>query len=315
MSKCGAREHHPCGGGQRRIGIIALTSHTERDASGREEDNGRHMTDRKTIFITGSSTGLGQATARLFAGRGWRVVATMRHPEKDGVDLAKLDGVTVLALDVSKREQIDAAVDTAIAKHRNIDVVFNNAGYGLAGPFEGATDEDLVRQIDTNLLGVLRVTKAFLPHFRERKQGVFIATTSIGGHVTFPFNSVYHATKFGLEGWSESLAYELAEHGIRVKTVAPGGIKTDFAGRSLVLTKHPAYAKAMEKVLAAFMNPARTAGASTPEQIAEVVWDAATDGKDQVTYMAGADAKATLARRLELGVARFRTDIAAAFLG
>jgi NAD(P)-dependent dehydrogenase (short-subunit alcohol dehydrogenase family) len=267
----------------------------------------------KTIFITGSSTGLGRATATLFAGRGWKVIATMRNPDKE-TELGKVPGITLLPLDVTKPEQIEAAARQAIALGP-IDVVFNNAGYGLAGPFEGITDAQLVAQIDTNLLGTLRTTRAFIAHFRERGAGVFITTTSIGGLATFPFNSAYHATKWALEGWSESLAFELGRLGISVKTVAPGGIKTDFAGRSLVLAQHPAYEAMMAKVLAVFMDPARTAAASTAEQIAEVVWEAATDGKDQVTYVAGEDAKGLFAQRLSAGAEAFRRVVGKMFLG
>jgi NAD(P)-dependent dehydrogenase (short-subunit alcohol dehydrogenase family) len=267
----------------------------------------------KTIFITGSSTGLGRATAKLFASRGWKVIATMRSPDKE-TELGAVPGITLLPLDVAKLEQIQAAVRSAIGLGP-VDVVFNNAGYGLAGPFEGMSDEQLVAQIDTNLLGVIRTTKEFIPHFRERGAGVFIATTSIGGLITLPFNSPYHATKWALEGWSESLAFELGKLGISVKTVAPGGIKTDFASRSLVLAQHPAYAEAMGKVLSMFMAPERNAGRSTAEQIAEVVWEAATDGKDQVTYVAGEDAKALFAQRLSAGAEAFRRVIGQMFLG
>ena len=193
--------------------------------------------------------------------------------------------------------------------------MFNNAGYGLAGPLEGTTDDQLVAEINTNLLGVLRTTKAFLPSFRERGSGTIISTTSIGGLAAFPLNSVYHATKWALEGWSESVAFELGKLGVRVKTVAPGGIKTDFAGRSLVLAQHPAYAEMMEKVLGVFTDPARAAGQSTPEQIAEVVYEAATDDKDQITYVAGADAKAMYTQRLAVGIETFRRSVAQMFLG
>jgi NAD(P)-dependent dehydrogenase (short-subunit alcohol dehydrogenase family) len=266
----------------------------------------------KTIFITGSSTGLGRATALLFAARGWKVIATMRKPEGD--ELAKTPGVTLLPLDVAKPDQIEAAAKRAL-ELGPVDVVFNNAGYGLAGPLEGITDEQLVAQIDTNLLGVIRTTKAFVPAFRARGEGVFIATTSIGGLATFPFNSAYHATKWALEGWSESLAYELGRFGIKVKTVAPGGIKTDFAGRSLVLAQHPAYADLVGRALAVFSDPARQARASTAEQIAEVVWEAATDGKDRVTYLAGGDAKELYAQRIAVGIDAFRKAIEKTFLG
>ena len=267
----------------------------------------------KTIFITGSSTGLGRATALLFASKGWTVIATMRGPDKE-TELGQVEGITLMPLDVTNPAQIKDTAARALA-FGPIDVLFNNAGYGLAGAFEGATDEQLVQELDTNLLGVMRVTQAFLPAMREAGSGTIITTTSIGGLVTFPFNSVYHATKWGLEGWSESLAYELAPFGIRVKTVAPGGISTDFAGRSLVFTPHAAYMAAIGKTMAAFSNPERRANASTAEQIAEVVYEAGTDETDRVCFVAGADAKATYAHRLAAGVDAFRAGIRQAFLG
>jgi NAD(P)-dependent dehydrogenase (short-subunit alcohol dehydrogenase family) len=267
----------------------------------------------KTIFITGASTGLGRATALLFAGKGWKVIATMRDPSKE-TELKATPNVTVMALDVTDAAQIAETAKAALALGP-VDVVFNNAGYGLSGAFEGATDEQLQRQLNTNLLGVMRVTQAFLPALRERGEGMIVTTTSIGGLVTFPFNSVYHATKWGLEGWSESLAYELEPFGIKVKTVAPGGIATDFASRSLVVTPHPAYLDAMMKVTSVFRDPARRVNSSTAEQVAEDVWAAVNDPADQVTYVSGNDAKAYFAMRLKDGIAAFRKTVRSSFLG
>ena len=266
----------------------------------------------QTIFITGSSTGLGRAAATLFATRGWKVIATMRSPEKETA-LGSVPGITVLPLDVTDRAQIETAASRAL-ELGGVDVLFNNAGYGLAGPVEGASDEQLTREIDTNLLGVIRTTKAFLPHFRDKRAGLIITTTSIGGLMTFPFNSVYHATKWALEGWSESMAFELQPFNVQIKTVSPGGIDTDFAGRSLDLTSHPAYDATMQKVLAVFMDPARAADRSTAEQIAEVVYEAATDGKDQLRYVAGDDAKALYAQRLADGAEASRKAVGAMFM-
>lgn len=266
----------------------------------------------QTIFITGSSTGLGRATATLFAARGWRVIATMRRPDAER-ELAALANVHLLALDVTQPAQIAEAVKAALAI-APIDVVFNNAGYGLAGPLEGTSDAELVREIDTNLLGTIRTTQAFLPHLRERGKGTIIATTSIGGLVTFPFTSVYHATKWALEGFCESLAFELAPFGIAVKTVSPGGIKTDFAGRSLAMAQHPAYAELVGRAMKTWTDPARAAGYSTAEQIAEVVWEAATDGKSVLRYVAGADAQAAYALRKQVGDEAFRAGVAERFL-
>jgi NAD(P)-dependent dehydrogenase (short-subunit alcohol dehydrogenase family) len=258
----------------------------------------------KTIFITGASTGLGKATAKLFQSKGWQIIATMRNPEKD-TELKTLKNVTLLPLDVTDASQIEVTVKQAI-EISDIDVVFNNAGYGLVGPMESYTDEQIVRQIDTNLMGVLRVTKAFIPHFRERKQGLFLTTTSMGGLFSFPLSAIYHATKWALEGWSESMSFELALHNIGIKTIAPGGIVTDFMSRSLeVVMTHPAYEEAGKKMMSLFSAD----NFSSADQIAAVVYEAATDGKDQVRYVAGEDAKALYAQRNTLGNEAFRGEM------
>lgn len=250
---------------------------------------------QKTIFITGASSGLGKATAKLFQSKGWNVIATMRNPDKE-TELNMLENITLLPLDVTNVGQIENMVSEAISLH-NIDVVFNNAGYGLIGALEAFSDEQLVKQINTNLLGVIRVTKAFVPYFREKKSGLFITTTSIGGLLTFPLDSIYHATKWALEGWSEGMSYELGLHNIGIKTVAPGGIKTNFAGDALDVARHDAYEEGLEKLFG-LMSPDNF---EPVEWIAEVVYEAATDGKDQLRYVAGEFANQLNARRLEIG--------------
>jgi NAD(P)-dependent dehydrogenase (short-subunit alcohol dehydrogenase family) len=265
-----------------------------------------------TIFITGASTGLGKATAKLFASKGWNVIATMRNIE-NGKELSEFENITILKLDVTNLNEIKSTVADAIKKH-NIDVVFNNAGYGIKGPLEGITDEQLVLQINTNLLGVIRVTKEFTSYFREKRKGLFITTTSIGGLITVPLNSAYHATKWALEGWSESMTFELNQFGIDIKTVSPGFINTDFSKRSLVLAHHEAYSEIEEKVSKVMTDPSR-ANASTAEQIALVVYEAATDDKKQLRYLAGNDAKSIYAQRLAAGDEVFRNGINQLFLG
>jgi NAD(P)-dependent dehydrogenase (short-subunit alcohol dehydrogenase family) len=163
--------------------------------------------------------------------------------------------------------------------------------------------------LDTNLLGVIRVTKAFIPYFRAKKSGIFITTTSIGGHIAFPFNSVYNATKFALEGWSESLTYELSPYGIQVKTVAPGGISTDFISRSLVLTEHEAYSDQVTKVKAIMTDPKRQANYSTSEEVAAVVFQAATDGSSQLRYVTGKNAVMMYRVRRWLGYRFFMNQV------
>ncbi|QEM04781.1 SDR family oxidoreductase [Mucilaginibacter sp. P25] len=249
----------------------------------------------KTIFITGASSGLGKATAKLFQSKGWNVIATMRNPALE-TELTALQNVTLLPLDVTNLEQIQSTVKEATGQH-DIDVVFNNAGYGLVGALEAFSDEQVVRQINTNLLGVIRVTQAFVPYFRKKKSGLFITTTSIGGLVTFPLDSIYHATKWALEGWSEGMSYELGLHNIGIKTIAPGGIKTNFAGEPLDVARHPAYEEGLEKLFN-LMNPANF---EPVEWIADVVYEAATDGKQQLRYVVGAFARQLYERRLEIG--------------
>jgi NAD(P)-dependent dehydrogenase (short-subunit alcohol dehydrogenase family) len=271
------------------------------------------VSNRKTIFITGASSGLGRATGGLFATKGWNVIATMRNPEKES-ELSNSPSLTLMRLDITKPEEINRAAQRAIDAG-GVDVVFNNAGYGLAGPLEGLTDAQIMRNIETNLLGVIRTTRAFIPHFREKRSGLFINTTSIGGLITVPFNSIYHATKWALEGWSESMAFELSQFGISMKTIAPGGMKTDFFARSFDTGKHPAYDTMVDRAMNIIRDPQRMEAYSTPAQVAEVVYEAATDGKEQLRYVAGEDAKATYALRLQLGDEAFRKGIAQQFLG
>jgi NAD(P)-dependent dehydrogenase (short-subunit alcohol dehydrogenase family) len=266
---------------------------------------------QKTIFITGASSGLGKATAHLFQQQGWKVIATMRNLDSSN-DLADLENVTLLPLDVTDLNSIHAAVSAAIG-FGDIDVVFNNAGYGLMGALEALSDEQMLKEINTNLLGVIRVTQAIIPHFRGRKQGLFISTTSMGGFLGFPLHSIYHATKFGVEGWSESMSFELGLHGIQIKTIAPGGIKTDFLGRSLERSSHAAYKELEDKLFSSIDSMMEAA--LTPEEIAKIVYEAATDGKDQVRYIAGNDANALYAKRLEIGSEAFRREITHQFLG
>jgi NAD(P)-dependent dehydrogenase (short-subunit alcohol dehydrogenase family) len=261
-----------------------------------------------TIFITGASSGLGKATAKLFLQKGWQVIATMRNPEKE-TELNQLENLTLLQLDVTDIPGVKAAVAKALSIGE-IDIVFNNAGYGLSGPLESTSEEQILRQINTNLLGTIWVTQAFIPYFRERGKGLFITTTSMGGLVGFPFSSLYHTTKWGLEGWSESMYYELKHIGVGIKTIAPGGIQTDFLSRSFDTSSHPAY----DELLKRFLASADGMLFSTAAQIAEVVYEAATDGKDQLRYIAGEDAKGIIAQREQLGNEGFRKFMEAAFL-
>ncbi len=253
---------------------------------------------QKTIFITGASAGLGKSTAKLFQSKGWNVIATMRNPENEK-ELIQLDNVAILKLDVTDNVQIVDTIQKVIQQYA-VDVVLNNAGYGLIGVLEALTDEQINQQLDTNLLGVIRVTKAFTPHFREKKNGIFINVTSMFGLIGYPTCSVYSATKFAIDGFSESLAYDLAQFGVKVKTIAPGGIQTDFAGRSLDGGQHEAYQKLMQKVSEGY-SAERISQFATAEHVASIIYEAATDNKEQLRYIAGKDAISLYSEREKIG--------------
>jgi NAD(P)-dependent dehydrogenase (short-subunit alcohol dehydrogenase family) len=190
-----------------------------------------------TVLITGASSGIGRACIDAFAARGWNVVATMRSPDEHREreqDASGANGaVRVARLDVTDQASIDAAFALAIETFGHVDCVVNNAGYGLTGVFEATDDATIQRQFDTNVFGVMRVTRAAIAHMRPRRSGTIVNVTSMGGRITFPLYSAYHASKFAVEGFSESLQYELDRVGIRVRIVEPGPIATDFYGRSM----------------------------------------------------------------------------------
>ncbi|MEM6967106.1 MAG: SDR family oxidoreductase [Bacteroidota bacterium] len=260
-----------------------------------------------TILITGSSTGIGRATVFKFQKEGWNVIATMRTPEKE-TELNQLENVLVTRLDVQDLASIDAAINEGIEKFGKIDALLNNAGYGLMGTFESADRAAVKRQFDVNVFGLFDVTRAILPHLRSNKNGVIMNVSSVGGRITFPLISLYHSTKWAIEGMSESLHYELAPLGIKVKLIEPGGVATDFGGRSMdyrhdeSLTEYNEFVGKMMEQFETMLDPTAM---SKPELVADIIYTAATDGKDRIRYIAGADAEQLLAARAQMDDARF----------
>jgi short-subunit dehydrogenase len=259
-------------------------------------------TMKKTIVITGASSGIGRATAVYFANKGWNVAATMRNPEKE-IELQTIENIKVYQLDVTDQKSIEGAYKSITADYENIDALLNNAGYALYGPFEISTSEQIRREFDVNVFGLMDVTRTFLPKFREQKGGVIMNISSMGGKITFPLISTYHSTKFAVEGFSEVLAYELEGLGVRVKLIEPGNIATDFGGRSMKFATSEEvtdYNPYVENMMA-MMQAAGPDMYSQPEMVAEVIWNAATDGTDQIRYIAGDDAKELISMREKNG--------------
>lgn len=270
----------------------------------------------KTILITGTSSGIGRSTAKLFADKEWNVVATMRSPEKEK-ELTQLKNVLVTKLDVEQKNTIQEAIDQGIKRFGKIDMLVNNAGYGTSGIFESATDQQIRRQFEVNVFGLMAVTKAILPHFRINRNGLIINLSSMGGKITFPTLSLYHSTKFAVEGFTEALSYELASQNIHLKLIEPGSINTDFGGRSMdfffddSLADYrqfvDAYRDARKK-----MSEDPTRG-GTPEMVAETIYQAATDGTDQLRYLVGEDAKGFVKIKAESGDEAYLQYISKAF--
>lgn len=267
----------------------------------------------KTILITGASSGIGKETAKLFQSNGWNVIATMRSPENE-TELKQLENVLVAKLDVLDLDSIKTAFEEGIEKFGSVDVLLNNAGYGAYGPLEAFSREKIVRQFNTNVIGLLDVTKTVLPHFRQNKKGIIINISSIGGKLTFPLGSLYHGTKFAVEGISESLNYEVEQFGGQVKIIEPGMIATDFGGRSFDFSNDENITE-YQYIVNALMTalPTMAENASPASVVAKVIFEAATDGKNQLRYTAGEDAKILIENRKQYDDATFIGGIKSQF--
>lgn len=185
----------------------------------------------KVILITGASSGLGKATAEFLASNGHVVYGTSRNPN------AGIESFTLVKMDITRDESVREAVSLILEKEGRIDVLINNAGMGIGGAIESFTDDEVNLQMDTNFNGLVRVTRAVLPGMRQRKSGKIINISSIGGLIGLPFQGLYSAAKFAIEGYSEALAMELRQWNIKVVVVNPGDFKTGFTGSRIITHK------------------------------------------------------------------------------
>ena len=236
------------------------------------------------VLITGASSGIGKETAKLFRAKNWRVAATMRSPER-ATDLKEIAGIETFRLDVTDTDSIKKAISETLDAFGRIDAIVNNAGYGLVGAFEASTDEQIEKQFQTNVFGVMNVCREILPLFREQKSGTIVNVASMGGRITFPLYSLYHATKWAVEGFSESLQYEVEQFNIRVKIIEPGPIKTDFYDRSQDLTRRENLT-AYDSYIDRAMPNMQKAGENAPggAVVAETIYEAVTDNSKKMRY-------------------------------
>jgi NAD(P)-dependent dehydrogenase (short-subunit alcohol dehydrogenase family) len=257
---------------------------------------------KKTVLITGTSSGFGRETARHFAKQGWNVIATMRSPGAEQ-ELTGLENILVNRLDVQDGQSITESIQAGVARFGRIDALINNAGFGLFGLFETTTPEKVREQFDVNVFGVMNVTRAILPHFRDNKGGLILNISSGAGVFTLPMLSLYCASKFALEGFSESLSYELASQNIIVKIIEPGGvISTNFGKRSgaeaaqnAALRDYEGFVTATNAIFAGL----RASRLATEGDVAMVIYEAATDGTDRLRYVATADIEPLVKARRE----------------
>ncbi|MDX3925842.1 MAG: SDR family oxidoreductase [Shinella sp.] len=247
----------------------------------------------QTILITGSSSGYGLETARHFLANGWNVIATMRTPNTEV--LPRSEQLKILPLDVTDDDSIAAAIDAA----GPIDVLVNNAGIGVVGAFEATPMSHVRKVFNTNTFGVMAMTQAVIPQMRARHSGVIVNVTSAVTLTAFPLAAAYTASKQAIEGFTGSLAHELAHFGIRSKLVEPGyGPTTRFAQNTdvkvedLIPEEYQAFAA---PIFQSFMNPQAT---TKEMDVAEAVWAAVHDTSDRLHFPAGEDA-------VELAKARF----------
>ena len=238
----------------------------------------------QTVLITGASSGIGRATAEVFARKGWNVAATARNPVDESI-WGRPGNTISPKLDVTDEASIASAVAATLERFGAIDVVVNNAGYGLFGPVEGTTSEQLEAVFRTNVFGTANVIRQVLPHMRRRRSGVIVNVSSVAGRVGIPYLAPYNATKFAVEGLSESLRFELESHNIRVKLIEPGTFKSNFASRGLEWSKHAAYQPQLSNLMTRVNKAVERA--KDPSIVAEAIFDAANDTSHRLRYPVG----------------------------
>ena len=258
------------------------------------------MKAESVALVTGSSSGIGFETALHLARNGYKTYASMRNLEKskDITQVATREKlpVEVVQLDVDEDSSVKQAVDKIVAtEDQRIDVLVNNAGYGLLGALEDLSIEEIKEQFETNFFGVVRMTQQVLPIMRKQNNGTIVNVSSVGGRIGIPGLSAYHSTKFALEGLSESISYELEPFGIRVVVIEPGVIRTNIMNSSVLAkkaqdTKSPYFLSIQQLEKSFKLAMENTSVSSPPEEVAKVVLQAVTSQSPKLRYAVGNDA-------------------------
>ncbi len=257
----------------------------------------------KTVLITGASSGMGKETAKRLLEEEYTVYVAARRVDKMR-DLEEL-GAIPLAMDITDETQVVAAVDRIVAERGGVDILINNAGFGMYGAMEDTSIDDARYQFEVNIFGLARLTQLVLPHMREQQWGKIVNISSMGGKIYTPLGAWYHATKHALEGWSDCLRLELKPHGIDVIIVEPGVIQTDFGDvlidPMLARSGDGPYAELAHKVADATRKSYQQNAATSPAVIAKVIVKALRARRPRTRYVAGKYARPLIALRKWFG--------------
>ena len=270
------------------------------------------MSANQVAIVTGSSSGIGMDTAVTLARNGFLTYATVRNMEKSSIiktaaEKEKLP-IKVVHLDVTDDQSVNNAIRTIDSEDGRIDVLINNAGYGLVGAFEDLSIDEIKNQYETNVFGLMRVTQAVLPIMRRQKSGIIVNVSSGAGLFGYPGGSAYVSTKFAVEGLSESISYELGPFGIKVVLIEPGFIKTNFANAMLIGKKaqdlNSPYSKMMQRMQA--NSGEMTKNASPVDVVSKAILEAVTNKSPNLRYLAGRDVETWAASKKTMSDAEFQ---------
>jgi NAD(P)-dependent dehydrogenase (short-subunit alcohol dehydrogenase family) len=276
------------------------------------------MMSQKVAVVTGSSSGMGYETSLILARNGFHTFATMRKLEGEGskqiIDIAKNENLPlqVIQLDVNDDKSVVDAINRTANEKDRIDVVINNAGYDLMGALEESSMDEIKAQFETNFFGAVRVMQAVIPLMRKQGGGIIVNITSLGGRISFPLNSPYHATKFALEGLSESIQYELEPFGIKIIVIEPGGVGSNFLKNLKMATKTSDPLNSPYRLMQSSMSEYFKQWSQNlmhPSEVAKVILQAVTSDNPDFRYIVGKDAVMMLESRRNMSDGEFQNLI------
>jgi short-subunit dehydrogenase len=276
------------------------------------------MLQEKVAVITGSSTGIGYETALALARNGFYTYATMRNLQGESeeriTNISQSENLPlqVIKLDVNNDKSVIDAINRIIEEKKRIDVTINNAGYALVGPFEETSMDDIMAQFETNFFGAIRVMQAVIPIMRKQRSGKIVNITSMGGRIAIPLDSIYHGTKFALEGLSESIQYELEPFGIKVILIEPGAVGSNFWKNLKTATKTAdhnisSYRQLENNISEALKQMVQNAIPSS--QVANVILQAVISDNTEFRYVVGKDAAMIIEARRDMSDREFQNLI------